>query len=292
MGDMRTRWRNVKNWLWLDSALITTVTKLPQEERRKQLQRRTLLRSVRSVFVLGPILNAMSNPSPLLVPFWQDCRMQGCADAFQSRFCNSFISVRFLYFAQVNQLYDFVLKPWFLKISSKDHRMVGPAGAVVVHLGRRGVPILSWQLLQFFPDSQFPQFSSQSCQLDCNHFPCVVLHQLSLTSICFESRLIVLPTVFKDLPRLLPHLWRWIECPFVIKFMLLGSARLSTHPIVGPAWVDRWTVSRGVWGGPYYCALKNFTSRFIEGSNIWEDMSIFSPTHKNLSKSSVSSISK
>ena len=32
---------------------------------------------------------------------------------------------------------------------------------------------------------------------------------------------------------------------FVIKFLLLGSARLSTHPIVGPAWVDRWTLSRG-----------------------------------------------
>ena len=30
----------------------------------------------------------------------------------------------------------------------------------------------------------------------------------------------------------------------------------------------------------------------IEGSNIWEDMSIFSPPHKNLRKSSVSSISK
>ena len=149
MGDMRTRWRNVKNWLWLDRALITTATTLPQE-RRKQLQRRTLLRSVRSVFVLGPILNAMSNPSPLLVPFWQDCRMQGCADAFQSRFCNSFISVRFLYFAQVNQLYDFVLKPWFLKISSKDHRMVGPAGAVVVHLGRRA--------FRFFPDNSCNSF--------------------------------------------------------------------------------------------------------------------------------------
>ena len=59
---MRTRWRNVKNWLWLDSALITTVTKLPQIHRNEGNSCK------------GEPCYAPSDLSSFLVPFWTLCQ--------------------------------------------------------------------------------------------------------------------------------------------------------------------------------------------------------------------------
>ena len=54
------------------------------------------------------------------------------------------------------------------------------------------------------------------------------------------------------------------------------------------------TCTQGVGEGNHIVVLSKTSHQglFIEESNIWEDISIFSPPHKNLSKSSVSSISK
>ena len=54
------------------------------------------------------------------------------------------------------------------------------------------------------------------------------------------------------------------------------------------------TCIHGVGGVDHIIALLKTSHQdlSIDGSNIREDMSIFSPPHKNLSKSSVSSISK